>query len=214
MSSTQAGLHALHWTVTLVYMDQNGSTFDEESRRTEARYRAWLKSSGIAEKDLNPFELDRIRMRLAFEELSKFPLWRLAKVWTQGAVISLLSPAVLSDSRVRALPRPSFYATPGKSLFERASNYFLSDVGAFQVVVLAGLAASLAAFALQIWGYVVLVRRSRLAAAAAALFVGYFLAVSGPTAGPKYRMPYEPVMIVLFALGLDAARRRHVARRR
>jgi 4-amino-4-deoxy-L-arabinose transferase-like glycosyltransferase len=214
MSSTQAGLHALHWTVTLVYMDQNGSTFDAESRRTEARYRAWLQSSGISEKDLNPFELDRLRMRLAFEELSKFPLWRLAKVWTQGAVISLLSPAVLSDSRARALPRPSFYATPGKNLFERASRYFLRDAGTFQIVVLIGLAASLVAFALQLWGYAVLVRRSLLAAAAAALFVGYFLAVSGPTAGPKYRMPYEPVMIILFALGLDAVRRRLLARRR
>lgn len=213
MSSTQAGLHALHWTVTLVHMDRNGTTFEVEAPRTEARYRAWLHASGISEKDLNPFEIDRLRMKLAFAELLAFPVWRLAKVWTQGAVINLLSPAVLSDSRVRALPRPSFYGTPGKNLFERAAKYFLQDAGTFQLVVLAGLAASLLAFLLQLWGYAVLARRSLLAAAAAALFVGYFLAVSGPTAGPKYRMPFEPVMIVLFALGLDAARRRRLARR-
>lgn len=40
------------------------------------------------------------------------------------------------------------------------------------------------------------------------LFVGYFLAISGRTAVPQYRMPFEPVAIVLFALGLEAALRR------
>jgi hypothetical protein len=208
MSSTQAGLHALFWTVTLVRMDENGTTFDEESRRTQARYQTWLERNGLSEEGRNPFEIDRLRQRLAFAELAGTPLWRLAKVWAQGAVINLFSPSMLSDSRVRALPRPSFYATPGKGLFERAWRYFFADPGWFQIAVLAGLATSLVAVALQLWGLVLLFRRSALATVGLILFVGYVLALSGPTAAPKYRMPIEPLMIVLFALGLEAALRR------
>jgi 4-amino-4-deoxy-L-arabinose transferase-like glycosyltransferase len=213
MPTTQSGLHALYWTITLIRMDQNGTTFDQESRRTRARFQAWLKARGVSEDKLGPFEADRLRRERALIELEATPPLRIAKVWLQGAVINLLSPSILSDARVRALPRPSFYGTPGEGLFERAWAYFFADPGWFQVLVLLGLAGSLIAFALQLWGLAALFRRSRLAAVAAVLFVGYFLAISGPTAGPKYRMPFEPVMIVLFALGLEAALRRAVRRR-
>lgn len=205
--TTQAGLHALFWTVTLIRMDERGTTFDDESLRTRARYDAWLKQQGLSEKGLNPFQVDALRRRLAFEELFAFPTWRLAKVWTQGAAINLLSPSILSDARVRALPRPSFYQTAGRGLVERAWAYFFADPGWFQILVLFGLAASLLAFVFQLWGLGILFRHSRLSAVAAILFMGYFLAISGPTAGPKYRMPFEPVAIVLFALGLEAALR-------
>lgn len=212
--TTQSGLHALFWTITLIKMDERGTTFDAESLRTQARFQTWLKKKGLSEKGLNPFQIDALRRQRALEELREIPVWRLAKVWTQGAVINLLSPSILSDARVRALPRPSFYQTPGKGLFERAWAYFFADPGWFQILVLVGLAGSLIAFLLQLWGLGILFRRSRLAAVAAILFVGYFLAISGPTAGPKYRMPFEPVMIVLFALGLEAAVRRARAGRK
>jgi 4-amino-4-deoxy-L-arabinose transferase-like glycosyltransferase len=211
--TTQAGLHALFWTTTLIHMDQRGTTFDAESLRTRARYDAWLKEKGLSEEGLNPFEIDALRRRRALEELLQIPVTRLIKVWVQGAAINLLSPSVLSDARVRALPRPSFYATPGKGLFGRAWAYFFGDPGWFQIVVLVGLAGSVLAFLLQLWGLAALFRFSRLAAIGAILFVAYFLAISGPTAGPKYRMPFEPVMIVLFALGLEAAARRIADRR-
>lgn len=211
--TTQSGLHALFWTITLIKMDERGTTFDAESLRTRARYQAWLKDRGLSEKGLNPFQVDALRRRRALEELGEIPVWRLAKVWTQGAAINLLSPSILSDARVRALPRPSFYATPGKGLFERAWAYFFADPGWFQILVLVGLTASLLAFLLQLLGLGILFRHSRPAAVATVLFVGYFLAISGPTAGPKYRMPFEPVAIVLFALGLEAALRRTRPRR-
>ncbi len=211
--TTQSGLHALFWTTTLIHMDQRGTTFDAESLRTQARYRAWLKEKGLSEQGLNPFQVDALRRRRAVEELLQIPLTRLVKVWVQGAAINLLSPSVLSDARVRALPRPSFYATAGKGLFGRAWAYFFADPGWFQIVVLIGLAGSVLAFAFQLWGLAALYRFSRLAAVGTVLFVAYFLAISGPTAGPKYRMPFEPVMIVLFALGLEAAGRR-IRRRR
>lgn len=206
--TTQAGLHALFWTVSLIHMDENGTTFDEEAERTRRKFEAWLQARGIDQSQLDPFALDRLRREMAFEEIAATPLLRLAKVWAQGAIINLLSPSLLADGRVRSLPRPSFYATPGTSLPARAWSYFFNDPGTFQVLVLVGLASSLLVAMFELWGLWALWARSRLASIGAILFVGYFLAISGPTAGPKYRMPIEPVMVVLFALGADRAIRR------
>ena len=129
-------------------------------------------------------------------------MWRLAKVWTQGAVINLFSPAVLSDQRVRSLPRPSFYATGGKSLPERAWRYFFEDPGWFQIIIGLALLFGLAMAAIQLVGLWQLLRGWPLATIGLMALVFYFLAISGPTAGPKYRMPFEPVMVLLFAAGL------------
>ena len=142
------------------------------------------------------------------EELLATPVWRLVKVWVQGAAINLLSPSVLSDARVRALPRPSFYETRGTGLVSRLWQYFFADPGWFQIVVLLALAASLVVVLIQLVGLWRLIRAAPFAAAGFILLLGYFLAISGPTAGPKYRMPMEPALIVLFAVGLAPVFRR------
>jgi len=200
--TAQTGLHALFWTLSLVRMDQNGTTFDVEAKKTQVAFAARLTAKGFDATKLNPFEVDRLRRNMAIEELLKIPVTRLLKVWAQGAAISLFSPSVLSHGRVRALPRPSFYQTPGKNLVERARHYLFDDPGWFQAIVILALAASLISVIFQLLGLWRMFQLSRIAFFSSLLYVGYFLALSGPTAGPKYRMPYEPIMIILFALGL------------
>lgn len=200
--TAQTGLHALFWTLSLVRMDQNGTTFDVEAKKTQVKFAASLKARGIDASTLNPFEIDRLRRNMAIEELLNVSVTRLLKVWVQGAAISLFSPSVLSHGRVRALPRPSFYQTSGNNLVERARDYLFNDPGLFQVIVILALAASIISVIFQLLGLWRLFRLSRIAFFSSVLYVGYFLALSGPTAGPKYRMPYEPIMIILFALGL------------
>jgi hypothetical protein len=117
-------------------------------------------------------------------------------------VINLGAPALLADPRVRALPKPSFYETPGRSLWERAETYFLERPGLYQMLLAAGLATSLPFLLLEAAGLVMLARRSPWAAACAGGLLAYFLLLSGPVASPKYRMPMEPVLIVLAAIPL------------
>lgn len=200
--TTQSGLHALFWTATLVRMDETGRDFKTEAQRTHARFNARMARRGIDVSKLNPFERDALYREMAVEELTSFPVWRLAKVWTQGAVINLFSPSILSDQRVRSLPRPSFYQTGGRSLPERAWRYFFDDPGWFQIIIALALIGVLVISIIKLIGLWQWLRHRPWSGIGMMLFVFYFLAISGPTAGPKYRMPFEPLMILLMALGL------------
>ena len=64
-------------------------------------------------------------------------------------VVNLAAPALLADPRVRALPKPSFYGTPGASLWERARHYLFDDPGAYQVLLVIGVIGMLPFLALQ-----------------------------------------------------------------
>jgi hypothetical protein len=106
------------------------------------------------------------------------------------------------DPRVRALPKPSFYATAGTSLWERARAYIFDDPGRYQLLLVVGIVAMLPVLALEAVGFVMLARTLPWAAVFAGGVLAYFLLLSGPVAGPKYRLPMEPVLIVLAALPL------------
>jgi hypothetical protein len=59
-------------------------------------------------------------------------------------------------------------------------------------------------------GLVMLARSQPLAAALALGLVGYFLLLSGPVAGPKYRLPVEPALLVFAAFPLAKVADRYV----
>ncbi len=200
--TTQAGLHALLWTVPLVRADQNGTAFEAESAKMNAKFNARLKAKVLERARMGPFEVDREMRALALQELLATPIWRLAKVWAQGAAVNILAPSILSDGRIRALPRPSFAETRGTGLVSRALRYFFADFGLFQALILMALAGTLIIVLVQLAGLWRLFRQAPFAAVGLTLLIGYFLAISGPTAGPKYRMPIEPAMVILLAAGL------------
>src|SRR5262245_49010735 len=134
--------------------------------------------------------------------MARLPPSALAKAWLEGAVVNLGAPALLSDPRVRALPKPSFYNTPGGSLWQKARNYLFDDPGRYQFLLIVGLIAMLPFLALEGIGLVMLARTTPWAAVFAAGVLAYFLLLNGPIAAPKYRLPMEPVLIVLTAIPL------------
>jgi hypothetical protein len=56
--------------------------------------------------------------------------------------------------------------------------------------------------ALEAIGFVMLSRSKPWTAALAGAVLAYFLLLNGPVAAPKYRLPMEPVLIVLAAIPL------------
>jgi hypothetical protein len=51
-------------------------------------------------------------------------------------------------------------------------------------------------------GFVMLARRMPWAAVFAGAVLAYFLLLNGPVAAPRYRLPLEPVLLVLAAMPL------------
>ena len=145
--------------------------------------------------------------------MANLPVTAFAKAWLEGMVVNLGAPALLADPRVRALPKPSFYNTPGAGLWQKARAYLLDDPGRYQLLLLAGLIAMLPMLALEAVGFVMLARSLPWAAVFAAGVLAYFLLVNGPVATPKYRLPMEPVLIVLAAIPLARLSERWVPER-
>jgi hypothetical protein len=134
--------------------------------------------------------------------MRSLPLAAYAKAWVEGMAVNLAAPALLDDPRVRALPKPSFYNTRGTTLWERSRAYLFDNAGRYQVLLLMGLAAIIPVLVLEAIGFVMLARMSPWAATFAGGVLAYFLLLNGPVASPKYRLPMEPVLIVLAAIPL------------
>ena len=198
--TSQTGDHLALWIVPLVAQRADGTPYQVTVDRMEERYRQ--KTTQGSTEATNPFQRAAVQTELAREEMVRLPLAAYAKAWLEGMVVNLAAPALLADPRVRALPKPSFYNTAGTSLWQRARAYLFAEPGAYQILLLLGLLAMLPFLALEAIGFVMLARSKPWAAALAGAVLAYFLLLNGPVAAPKYRLPMEPVLIVLAAIPL------------
>ncbi len=223
--TTQTGHHLADWIVPLVTERADGTPYQKTVDRMEALYAqraqttlcAPRKLECSAEHDLNgqtnPFQRAAVKSEVAREAMARLPLSAYAKAWLEGMVVNLASPALLIDPRVRALPKPSFYNTPGASLWEKTRAYLFDDPAAYQVLLIVGLVAMLPILMLEAAGFIMLARTLPWAAVFAGGVLAYFLLLNGPVATPKYRLPMEPVLIVLAAIPLARLAERVLPRR-
>ena len=198
--TSQTGDHLALWIVPLVTQRADGTPYQVTVDRMEERYRQKI-AQGPTEAS-NPFQRATVQTELAREEMARLPLAAYSKAWLEGMVVNLAAPALLADPRVRALPKPSFYNTAGTTLWQRARAYLFEEPGVYQILLLLGLVAMLPFLALEAIGFVMLARSKPWAAALAGAVLAYFLLLNGPVAAPKYRLPIEPVLIVLAAIPL------------
>jgi hypothetical protein len=199
--TSQTGDHLAFWIVPLVTQRADGTPYQATVDRMEALYQQRLTERGLG-ADGNPFRRAAVKTEIAREQMAKVPLAAHAKAWLEGMVVTLGAPALLADPRVRALPKPSFYNTPGASLWEKARAYVFDDPGRYQLLLVAGLLATLPFLALAAVGLVMLARTQPWAAVFAGGVLAYFLLLNGPVATARYRVPMEPVLIVLAAIPL------------
>jgi 4-amino-4-deoxy-L-arabinose transferase-like glycosyltransferase len=198
---SQTGDYLAFWIVPLVAERADGTPYQASVDRMDALYRQALARSDASALN-NPFVQSALKAELAREEMARLPARAFAAAWLEGAVVNLGAPALLADPRVRALPKPSFYNTPGTGLWQKARAYLLDDPGRYQLLLVAGLVAMVPFLALEAVGFVMLARSLPWAAVLAGSVLAYFLLIGGPVATPKYRLPMEPVLIVLAAIPL------------
>jgi hypothetical protein len=199
--TSQTGDHLAFWVVPLVAQRADGTPYQVTVGRMEVRYRQRLTESGPS-AETNAFRRAAIESEVAWEEMARLPPTAFAKAWLEGMAVNLGVPALLVDPRVRTLPKPSFYNTPGATVWEKVRSYVFHDPGFYQVLLVLGLIAMLPFLVLEVVGFVMLARTLPWAAVFGGGVVAYFLLVNGPVATPKYRLPMEPVLIVLAAIPL------------
>jgi hypothetical protein len=206
--TAQGGTHLLNWVVGYVNSLEKGKTFTEEARKIQERHLAQMQQNGRRAGASNPFELAAAQVAFAKQEFKKIPLQSIVKAWLYGAALNLGTPAVVMDPRVRAYNRKSLMDSNGTSLTGRLWSFLDGNDPNYLTWVVIGLIASVFCVALQFYGWIVLLRHAVWPAVFGALAIGYFLLINGPIGTPKYRLPFEPILIVFQALALLALYRR------
>jgi len=197
--TSQSGIHLAYWIVPLVGEARDGTPwpvgYDRMRKTMGERYPSTSD---------NPFEQSRHFEIVAREKLAELGPVAIAKAWIFGATINLAAPAITLSPLVSSLPRTGFYATPGTSVPNKAFNFlFHSDNKIYAWALLLGIAGVAVMRLIQLVGLLALVRQANnLSILLLLLFwIFFILAASGPVASPKYRLPIEPVLMVLAGAG-------------
>jgi hypothetical protein len=197
----QSGIHLALWVAPLVKEAADGTpwqrSYNDIQRRVDDRYPT---------PTANPFEQSHRYREIALEELATLDIRAMAKAWLVGAAINLGSPAIILSPPILSLPRTGFYATPGASPLDKVKNFiFHSENATYTWILLIGIAGVLVARLVQLMGLIVVLHRGGQVVVLClfGLWVTYVLAVNGPVASPKYRLPIEPPLMVLTGAGLS-----------
>lgn len=198
----QSGIHMLAWQVSLVREAADGTPFAESAAELQLRFVATHPNFDRS----NPFAESAAMTAMALEELGRLGAGPIARAWAIGAAINLGSPAATVSPVVGALPRTGFYDTPGESKFDKVYAFLFENENVLYAWILGlGLLGVLALRLLQLRG----ARRwlkagpaARLYLAFAVLWMVFVLVVAGPVASPKYRLPFEPFLVIGLAFGI------------
>ncbi len=197
--TAQGGNHLLNWVVPMISVFGEGIAFDDASADIQLHYSKMVRDN--PPQHLNAFQEDSRRASFARHQLSSQPIGPVIGAWTKGMMINLAAPAVAVESRMRSQRQLSFLGSEG-GLYERTLAWLNSSPPLWITVMVLGFIGSAITLVLQLWG---LLRLSRFAPWPAIYCVSmflYFLLIMGPVAAPKYRLPIEPIMILLCAIAL------------
>lgn len=206
----QTGAHLLFWVAPLIRAYEQGVSIDQ----SEAEWRQELEAIPAYRATENPFRKSDVMTALAGQKLTELGVGAVVSAWVKGAVFNLLSPASSIAPIVSTLPRQGFYDTPGDSLGGKVWNFLFDNQGMLYTVVLLTSAIPIPfALLLAFFGFYVCMRGGKQTAIPAALlflWAGYTLGLNGPVFSPKYRLPLEPVWVVMTAIGLKVCLERYL----
>jgi len=201
---SQSGYHAAFWVYPAARELATGIPFAQSQREVRERYEARLRARGLGEGELNPFGVSGELRAVARDALAEMGPGAVVGAWAAGIAINLAAPAILAVPPVQALDRPAFYATPGRSAADKVWNYLsAASGGLFFWIVLPAAVLAGAVRLIQLAGLARIGRELPVAPTLWLLLtVLYVLVVTGPVTGVKYRLPIEPVLVILLTAAL------------
>ena len=194
----------LAWQVSLVREAADGTPFAQSAAELQQRFDA-------THPDLdrgNRFTVSDAMAAMALDELAALGPGPIAEAWAIGAAISLGSPSATVSPVVGALPRTGFYDTPGEDKLDKVYAFLFENENTLYAWILGlGVLGVILFRLVQLrgaWHWLKAGAPARLYLAFAVLWMLFVLAVSGPVASPKYRLPVEPFLVIALAFGVRA----------
>jgi len=197
---SQTGTHLLGWVVPATYQYSGQGSYQEGQTIVKERLLANLQRDNLLKPLLNPFENSAYQANVGKDILLEFGVVNILKAWTVGSLINILAPSSAYAPIVRSIKHPSFYETEGSGIVEKLFNYIKNSSGLIYLVILVvGTIISVVFAMLSLMGIFKMISESPpKIVTTLLLLVGYFLVITGPIIGVKYRLPIEPIL-TLFA---------------
>jgi 4-amino-4-deoxy-L-arabinose transferase-like glycosyltransferase len=198
--SSQGPIHMALWWYPLVKEAEDGTPYPQSFAEMRARF---AKLRG--EDGRGPFEDAAIYRELTREYLWALPPQAFVKAWLSGMAINLASPATLMIPQVMKIQRIGFYETEGETPFSKMHNFIAESSTARYLAWMAG--GVLIEWPVRLLGVIGLwlllrIRERRAPAIFAIAWIGFILAVQGPVASAKYRLPIEPIAMALAGVAI------------
>jgi hypothetical protein len=200
--TAQEGTHLLNWfygcLASTTPCAERGRVVDEMRPISEQRVAALGKN-----KD-NPFAVSAVESRLAIEKILSTPPSLIATSMTAGMFRVLMQTGFYESFAQFHQPLTFLSAMPGTTTTERLTNFIKTNAAnGFMIMWVLAQAALLLSRGVQLAGLVHGLREPayRGATLILAATIVYFLVLTGPVASPKYRIPIEPPLLILFGMG-------------
>jgi 4-amino-4-deoxy-L-arabinose transferase-like glycosyltransferase len=200
---SQSGSHTLNWVVPAVYQYSGQGSYQNGLSFAKEHFESVVDKKELLGQSKNAFEINSYQMEAAKKALFDLGLLNMAYAWTVGSVINLLSPSVVYAPFVRGMKHTSFYATPGHGAIEKIVNY-ITNTGDrdYLAILISGSIISLAFIVLSLLGLYNMLRKNVYSIRYnnmlifSLFLIAYFLLITGPIVGVKYRLPLEPILVI------------------
>jgi hypothetical protein len=168
----------------------------------------------LEELPSNLFESSSYQTNVGKEILFEFGFMSILKAWIVGGTINMLTPSIAYAPVVRSMKHTSFYETEGDGVIDKLLNYLKISNGLLYLsILIVGATLSLLFVALALVGAFQMASSAPpIITITLLLIVIYFLVITGPIIGVKYRLPIEPILILFVTYFLNGylSNRMHV----
>jgi len=195
--------------VPATYQYSGQGSYQDGLKLAQEHLDASTKNDMLQSFDNNPFKMNDFYMQVAKEALAELGLINILHAWSAGTVINLLSPSIAYAPAVRVMKHPSFYETPGDGTIKKLFNYVTNiDSLLYLSMIAIGTIVSTVFLIISIFGlyrmikFEFIIRQNREILLFSLFVIIYFMAITGPIVGVKYRLPMEPIMTMFLSYAL------------
>ena len=154
----------------------------------------------------NEFAISAIESNLALKLIFALPVWQVAWGMIWGAFRNLVQTGFYQVLTQYNEPQTFFSTISGTSFLDRLLKFLdVNRSHTFMILWMLSQGTLLLSRCVQLYGAILGLWRHEYRGSTILLLgtIFYFLLINGPIADPKYRMPMEPALIILFAMGVS-----------
>ncbi len=202
--TNQSGTHLLKWIYPCLRTPWTCSSLGQAWKESEPIVRERIDALPESER-ANPARIDMVMREVGAQRIAELGAKQIALGMAVGMFKNIIQTGFYEVLTQFRQPPTFFSAMPGHTISERIRNFVTVNEGnLFMLFWAIAQATLLLSRGVQLVGVGAgLVRpETRPYVLFLVMTVAYFLVVSGPVADPKYRIPMEPALLILFSLGL------------